>query len=91
MPDSIERFVRGISVLRVLSYATLILVALCLIVSASIALAAGPVAIGPGASSHVTDDVKGATGIDIYEFDFRVEAETLPNPELEEGTTGREV
>lgn len=39
MPESIERIVRGISVLRLLSIATMLLIVACLIISASIALA----------------------------------------------------
>ncbi|HNB25970.1 MAG TPA: hypothetical protein PLR41_03360 [Alphaproteobacteria bacterium] len=39
MPESVERFVRGISVLRLLGIATLLMIALCIVLSASIALA----------------------------------------------------
>lgn len=39
MPESVERFVRGISVLRLLGIATLLMIALCILISASIALA----------------------------------------------------
>lgn len=78
MPDSIERIVRGFSVLRMLSIATLLLIVACLIISASIALAETPRPTGP---SNVisTGDV---TAADIYEFDFEIE--TLPNAEFEE-------
>jgi hypothetical protein len=39
MPESIARIVRGFSVLRLLSIATLLLILACLVISASIALA----------------------------------------------------
>lgn len=58
--------------MRLLSVATLLMIALCIVVSASIALAEEP--------APATEDV--------YEFDFVIEAETLPHPEfVEPGNT----
>jgi hypothetical protein len=79
MPDSIERLVKGISVLRLLNIATFVMIAICIIVSASIALAedvAGEPAAPPAAEQTLTE-------IDVYEFDFVVETEALPNPEFD--------
>jgi hypothetical protein len=80
MPDSIERLVKGISVLRLLNIATFVMIAICIIVSASIALAED-VAEAPAAPRAAEQTF---TEIDVYEFDFAVEAETQPNPEFDE-------
>ena len=74
MPDSIERLVRGFSVLRLLSVATLLLIVACLIISASIALADAPRAPADG----------GLDNVDIYEFDFEIEVDARPHPEHDE-------
>jgi hypothetical protein len=80
MPESIERIVRGFSVLRLLSIATLLLIVACLIVSASIALA--DTSAASNQSNVSVDDVATA---DIYEFDFKIEM--LPNAEFDEFIT----
>jgi len=79
MPDSIARIVRGFSVLRLLSFATLLLIVACLILSASIALAA---ARDPDAPHQSTVSLGKITSPDIYEFDFEVVS--VPNAEFEE-------
>ncbi len=80
MPESIERIVRGFSVLRLLSVATLLLILACLVISASIALAdTRPASNQSGVS------VSDVTTTDIYEFDFEIEM--LPNAEFDEFTT----
>ncbi len=78
MPESIERIVRGFSVLRLLSVATLLLILACLVISASIALADAP-----PASNQLGLSVSDVTTSDIYEF----EIEMLPNAEFDELTT----
>lgn len=78
MPESIERIVRGFSVLRLLSVATLLLIVACLIISASIALADVP-------ADQAAVSVKDVTTTDIYEFDFEIEM--LPNAEFDEFIT----
>lgn len=75
--------------LRLLSVATLLLLVVCLIISASIALADMPTADAPRASSATPTGVDELTAIDIYEFDFAIE--TLPNPEFDEFITPREI
>lgn len=83
MPESIERIVKGFSVLRLLSIATLLLIVACLIISASIALADVP--SRPGASHQSIVSVDAVTTGDIYEFDFEIEM--LPNAESDEFIT----
>ena len=85
MPESIERIVRGFSVLRFLSIATMLLILVCLIISASIALADVPSPSKPGASDQSVVSVDDVTVADIYEFDFEIEM--LPNAEFEEFIT----
>lgn len=70
MTESIHRAIRGFSMLRMLTVATLLLVVACLIISASIALAAEPKAQ--------------PAPLDVYEFDFAIPAETGPDPEFAE-------
>ncbi len=77
MPESIERIVRGFSVLRLLSIATLLLIVACLIISASIALAEP---LRQDDRSNIS--VAAVASTDVYEFDFEVE--NLPNAELDE-------
>ena len=60
--------------LRLLSFATLFLIAACLIISASIALAD---ATGP-TSAEGRDD------LDVYEFDFEIPINATPHPEHDE-------
>lgn len=99
MLESVERFVRGISVLRLLSIATLVMIALCIVISASIALAdeatpaAQPAAAEPDVEAVQPDrrmidqSLAESEPIgcgDIYEFDFVIEVETIPNPEFSE-------
>lgn len=85
MPESIERLVRGISVLRLLSIATLLLIVACIVIGASIALA-------DASSASATATWAGnARGIDIYEFDFPVRPETLPHPEFGEITAYQDI
>lgn len=65
--------------LRLLSIATLLLVAACLIIGVSVALAGG---------AHASDQSGVSVGdvsTDIYEFDFKIE--TLPNAEFDEFIT----
>lgn len=74
--------------LRFLSVATLVMVLICLAISASIALAnahMSPDAPTIGAIDHPL------SAIDIYEFDFAVEAETAPHPEFEEPNTFQDI
>ena len=85
MPESIERIVRGISVLRLLSIATMLLIVACLIISASIALADVPGSSRPGASDQSAVSVDAVMTNDIYEFDFEIEM--LPNAEFDEFIT----
>ena len=80
MPESIERIVRGFSVLRLLSIATLLLIVACLVISASIALADDA-----PASDQSDVSVGDVATTDIYGFDF--EMETLPGDELAEFMT----
>jgi hypothetical protein len=80
MPESIERIVRGFSVIRLLSIATMLLIVACLIISASIALAEP---LPASNQSGVSVDV--VTTTDIYEFDFKTEM--LPNAEFDEFIT----
>lgn len=82
MPESIERIVRGFSVLRLLSVATLLLIVACLIISASIALADVP---ADQAADQAAVSVKNVITTDIYEFDFEIEM--LPNAEFDEFIT----
>lgn len=79
MSESIERIVKGLSVLRVLGVATLLLLVACLILSASIALAHGP------------GGAEDSAAVDVYEFDFPIEAESAPNPEFDEAIIAREI
>ena len=60
--------------LRLLSFATLLLIAACLIISASIALADAP---GPTSA-------EGGDDLDVYEFDFEIATEATPHPEHDE-------
>jgi hypothetical protein len=85
MPESIERIVRGFSVLRFLSIATVLLILACLIISASIALADVPISSKLGASDQSAVSVDAVVTRDIYEFDF--ETEIVPNAEFEEFIT----
>ncbi len=67
--------------LRLLSIATLLMIALCIVISASIALAADPApAVQPALGQEIGGQAIG--GEDIYEFDFAIEVETTPNPEI---------
>ncbi|HWA50344.1 MAG TPA: hypothetical protein VG742_18895 [Dongiaceae bacterium] len=77
MPESIARIVRGFSMLRLLSIATLLLVIACLIVSASIALADDA-----PASDQPDVSVDDASTTDTYAFDFEIE--NLPDAEFAE-------
>lgn len=82
--------------LRLLSIATVLMIALCLVISASIALAgepaapAAPTADGKLPTTEAVDpdrrmiDQSLAAAEDIYEFDFVIEVETIPNPEFDE-------
>lgn len=70
--------------LRFLSIATLVMVLICIAISASIALANGH--ISP-ASPAIEEVDLSLSAVDIYEFDFTVEAETAPHPEFEEPDT----
>jgi hypothetical protein len=80
MPESIARIVRGFSVLRLLSIATLLLVAACLIIGVSVALAGDT-----RASDQSSVSVGDVSTADIYEFDFEIEK--LPNAEFDEFIT----
>jgi hypothetical protein len=86
MPESIERLVRGFSVLRLLSIVTLLLIVACLIISASIALADAS-RVFDTTSTGASD----TTAIDVYEFDFSVKPETSPNPEFDEFVTSQDI
>ncbi len=94
--------------LRLLSIATLLMIVLCVIVSASIALAdeTAPVpAAQPAAGTPDLEAVEpdrrmldqslaaaGAVGgEDIYEFDFVIEVETIPNPEFPEPSNTQDI
>ena len=77
--------------LRLLSVATLLLLVACLIISASIALADIPTAATPSASGLAPAGADGRTAVDIYEFDFAIETQTLPNPEFDEFITPQEI
>lgn len=68
MPESIARIVRGFSVLRLLSIATLLLVLGCLVIGVSIALAGGT-----RASDQPGVRVSDVATTDIYAFDFAIE------------------
>ena len=80
--------------LRLLGFATLVLIAICLAISASIALAddgvtpaATPVqdrvieAVDP--DHRIVDDSL-VSAEDVYEFDFVVHSDAEPNPEFDE-------
>ncbi len=82
MPESIERIIRGFSVLRLLSIATLLLIVACLIVSATIALADVPETSKSGISDQLDISAAERAGPDVYEFDFEIEIR--PNAELDE-------
>ena len=80
--------------LRFLGIATLVLVAVCLVLGASIALAddgaAPPAATAQDRTveaidpdRRVTDDSLAAAE-DVYEFDFVINADAMPNPEFDE-------
>lgn len=80
--------------LRFLGFATLVLIAICLALGASIALADDKAAPATDADQHraveaidpdrrMTDDSLAAAE-DIYEFDFTVASDAEPNPELYE-------
>lgn len=82
--------------LRLLSIATVLMIALCIIISASIALAeesapAQPAAGSPEAEAPAIEaiepdrrmiDYSLAEATDIYEFDFVVAREAGPHPEF---------
>lgn len=70
--------------LRFLSVATLVMVLICIAISASIALANAQASRDSPAIGGVE---LSPPAIDIYEFDFTVEAETAPHPEFEEPDT----
>ena len=107
MPESVERFVRGISVLRLLGIATLLMIALCIVLSASIALAdetapvtqpaALPAADAPDVEAIEPDrrmidqSLAAVGGEDVYEFDFVIEVETVPNPEFSEPSNTQDI
>jgi ABC-type glucose/galactose transport system permease subunit len=92
MLESIERLMRSFPVLRLLSIATVVMIALCIAIGASIALAGdlatSPVDVAPAIEAIDPDrrmiDTSLAAVEDIYEFDFAVEAETHPHPEFDE-------
>ena len=75
--------------LRFLGIATLVLIALCLAVGASIALAdedaspdAAVEAVDPD-HRMIDESLAAVAGEDIYEFDFVIGAGTEPSPEVE--------
>jgi hypothetical protein len=85
--------------LRVFGFATLVLVAICLAVSAAIALADDSVPNGdvtPAATTtqdriieavdpdHRIVDDSLVSAEDVYEFDFVVHSDAEPNPEFDE-------
>lgn len=80
--------------LRVLGFATLVLVAICLAISASIALADdGVTPAAPTAQDRVIEaidpdhrivDESLVSAEDVYEFDFVVHSDAEPNPEFDE-------
>ncbi|MGH6893192.1 MAG: hypothetical protein ACREEP_13120, partial [Dongiaceae bacterium] len=85
---------RGAAMLRYLGFATLALVAICLALGASIALAddgAIPAAERPPDGTiedvdpdrRMIDDSLASTE-DVYEFDFAVRSDAEPNPEFDE-------
>lgn len=63
--------------LRLLNVATVVMVLICIAISASIALADGRYPSG----SKTMEAAE--TAIDIYEFDFPVAAATAPHPEYD--------
>lgn len=67
--------------LRFLSVATLVMVLICIAISASIALANAHASPDAPTFAEVEHSLP---AIDVYEFDFTVEAETAPHPEFEE-------
>lgn len=72
--------------LRLLTTATLLLIVACLIISASIALADAP-----GAPGVTSSDADQPTTVDIYEFDFPIKTETLPNPEFKDVIAAQDI
>ncbi|MEZ5831018.1 MAG: hypothetical protein R3D05_07535 [Dongiaceae bacterium] len=77
--------------LRLLGIATLLLIAFCLAVSASIALAEDGATTAPTAQSPTVEAVDPdrrmiddslAFGEDVYEFDFPIVTGAEPNPEF---------
>ena len=82
--------------LRFLGFLTLVLVALCLAIGASIALADDDITPAAAATQHrtveavdpdrrMTDDSL-ASAEDVYEFDFVVRSDAASNPEFDEAS-----